>query len=106
MKHIETRMLADGLVEIPASVRERLNLKEGDRIDFYLEDEGRTVRFLARNGKLSDIKRLFKHGGPPIDVDKEIAEALGEKHDRINREWQEWDEFQEWRKAKASQAAE
>jgi AbrB family looped-hinge helix DNA binding protein len=106
MKHLETRMRADGSVVIPDEIKERLKLKEGDRVDFYLERNGRSVRLIARNGRLSDLKGLFKHEGPPINVDDEIMASLAEKHDRINREWAEWHAFQEWRKSRTADAAE
>jgi bifunctional DNA-binding transcriptional regulator/antitoxin component of YhaV-PrlF toxin-antitoxin module len=106
MKLLETKMKAGGMLEIPADVCERLKLKEGDRVDFFLDDNGRSVRLLARNGKLSNLKGLFKHEGPPLDIDEAISEHLAEKQERINREWREWHEFQEWRKAKSARAAE
>jgi bifunctional DNA-binding transcriptional regulator/antitoxin component of YhaV-PrlF toxin-antitoxin module len=100
MKLLEARMKAGGVLEIPADVCERLKLKEGDRIDFFLEDNGRSVSLLARNGKLSNLKGLFKHEGPPLDIDEAISEHLAEKHERINREWREW------RTAQSTRAAE
>ena len=106
MEHHEVRMGAAGSVTIPEAIRDLLKLKEGDRIDFYMDRNGRTVKLLARNGKLSDLKGLFAHSGPPIDVDAEIMASLGEKHDRINRRWAEWQAFQEWRKSRPADAAE
>ena len=102
----EARLDAAGSVVIPESIRAHLKLKEGDRIDFYLDRNGRSVTMIARNGKISDIKGLFKHSGPPLDDDEEISEALAEKHDRINREWAEWHDFQQWRQSRAADAAE
>ena len=106
MDHHETRMGAAGAVIIPEAIREQLHLKEGDRIDFYIERNGRTVRMMARNRKLSNIKGLFSHSGPPIDVEEEIVATLSEKHDRINRRWAEWQAFQDWLKSKRADAAE
>ena len=106
MEHYETRMGTAGLVTIPEAIREQLKLKEGDRIDFYMDGNGRTVNMIARNKKLSDLKGLFSHSGPPIDVDAEIMASLGEKHDRINRQWAEWQAFQDWRKSRPADAAE
>lgn len=106
MEHHETRMGPAGTVTIPEAIRERLNLKEGDRIDFYIDRNGRIVNMIARNRKLSDIKGLFADNGPPIDVDAEIMASLGEKHDRINRQWSEWQAFQDWLTSRPADAAE
>lgn len=106
MEHHEARMGTAGTVTLPDAVREQLDLKEGDRLDFYVERSGRTVRMMARNRKLSSIKGLFSHSGPPIDDDTEIMATLAEKHDRINRQWDEWQAFQDWLKAKRADAAE
>ena len=106
MEHLEARMRADGSIAVPSEIRQKLKLKEGDRIDFYFDANGRSVSLIARNGKLSDLKGLFQHSGPPLDIDEEIAKSIAEKHDRINREWAEWHAFQEWRKSRAQSAAE
>ena len=73
MEIYEARLGAAGTVVIPDSIRAHLKLKEGDRIDFYVDRNGRSVTLVARNGKISDIKGLFKHSGPPIDDDEAIS---------------------------------
>ncbi len=95
-----------GMVTIPEAIQQQLQLKEGDRIDFYLDRNGRSVHMIARNRKLSDMKGLFSHDGPPVDADAGIMASLGEKHDRINRQWSEWQAFQDWLKSRPADAAE
>ena len=108
MPHYEARMKSDGEIEIPSEVRKFLVLKEGDRLDFYVNENTRTVRVLARNAKLSELFGSLDLG-PSVaplsqqDIDNGIGDYLTEKHDRISREWNEWREFQDWKKARAAE---
>jgi bifunctional DNA-binding transcriptional regulator/antitoxin component of YhaV-PrlF toxin-antitoxin module len=107
MPHYEARMKPAGEIEIPLEVREFYALKDGDCVDFYVDPGRRTVEILARNAKTSEL--LGSLGGSsvapfsPQAMDDAIGDYLGEKHDRISRQWNEWREFQEWKKAKAAE---
>jgi AbrB family looped-hinge helix DNA binding protein len=109
MPHYEAKMSSKGQITVPSEVREFLLLKEGDRVDFYIDPRAHSVRVLARNAKLFDLVGLLDRDRVPTqpmtqeDMDEQIGEHLGEKHERISREWNEWREFQDWKKARAAE---
>ena len=112
MPHYEARLSSKGQLTIPSEVRTRLDLKEGDRVDFYLEPQSSVVRLVARNKGLADLKGIVRvPPGQKIalsdgDIDKAIGEYLTEKHERIEREWREYQEFKEWKRSGSVKAAE
>jgi AbrB family looped-hinge helix DNA binding protein len=109
MPHYEAKVSSKGQITVPSEVREFFSLKEGDRLDFYVDPRSRSVRVLARNAKFSDLVgvlgRRGKQGGSPTpeEIDEAIGEHLKKKHERISREWNEWREFQDWKKARAAE---
>ena len=109
MPHYEAKMSSKGQITVPAEVREHFALKEGDRVDFYVDPRARSVRMLARNAKLAELRGIIgvargRKGKPAqADIDNAIGEHLKEKHERISREWNEWREFQEWKKSRAAE---
>jgi len=109
MPHYEAKVSSKGQITIPSEVREFFSLREGDRVDFYVDPRTRSVRILARNAKLSDLRGLLDdipRTDQPLsqsDLDEAIGDYLAEKHERISREWNEWREFQEWKKARAAE---
>jgi len=110
MTHYEARMSSKGQVTIPSKVRESLELKEGDLVDFYIDDR-RSVRIIARNKKLADLRGILGRYKDQIptsldEVDRAVGSYLGEKHDRISREWNEWQEFLDWKRTRHPSAAE
>ena len=109
MPHYEAVMSSKGQVTIPSKVRDFFDLKEGDRIDFYIDERSGDVRIIARNKKLSGlVGMLSKQTAMPDtapslqELDDAIGDYLGEKHDRISREWNERHEFEEWKRNKAA----
>jgi antitoxin PrlF len=108
MPHYEAKLSSKGQITVPAEVREFFALKEGDRVDFYVDPRMRAVHILARNAKLSDLLGVLDspRSGPPLsqeEIDRAIGDHLTEKHERISREWNEWREFLEWKKARAAE---
>ena len=109
MPHYEAKMSSKGQITVPAEVREFFALKDGDRVDFYIDLRTRAVRILARNAKLADLKGLLgKSRGvgrqtTQADLDRAVGDYLTDKHQRISAEWNEWHEFREWKKAKAAE---
>lgn len=109
MPHYEAKVSSKGQITIPAEVRNFFTLKEGDKVDFYVDPRSRAVTILARNAKVSDLFGILKDRIPdrsPLtleEMDQGIADLLAEKHERISREWTEWHEFQEWKKSRAAE---
>lgn len=52
------RITSKGQVTIPAPIRERLNLREGDEVDFLIE--GNTIRLIRAEGELSRGERMVR----------------------------------------------
>jgi AbrB family looped-hinge helix DNA binding protein len=107
MPHYESRMSSKGQITVPAPLRGILKLKEGDRMDFYLDPLGGPVRIIARNKRIRDlVGTLPRPGSEPLTpkaIDDAIGDYLVEKHERISREWNEWQEFQAWKAARAAE---
>ncbi|MCW5696295.1 MAG: AbrB/MazE/SpoVT family DNA-binding domain-containing protein [Bauldia sp.] len=109
MPHYEAKTSSKGQITVPAEVRSFLGLKEGDRVDFYIDPSTRRVQIIARNAKLADLRGVVPPpNGRPVtqeEIDRGIGEYLSEKHERISQEWNEWREFQNWRRRNAKKAA-
>ena len=78
-----------GRVVLPADVRERLNIKEGDRLTLRLEPDG-TIRLQTAAVYARSLLGMFKHLAPGRSlVDELIAERRREAvmEDRKDREF-------------------
>lgn len=79
------KLTSKGQTTIPKPVREALQLKPGDRIDFIVEDNGRVV-LRARNRRLEDVVGILKRPGQPVatieEMDEGIARAVAERYER------------------------
>jgi AbrB family looped-hinge helix DNA binding protein len=51
-------LTSKGQTTIPKEVRERLNLKPGDRLDFIFDEDG-TLRVVPLNVRLDDLKSIL-----------------------------------------------
>ena len=56
-------LTSKGQTTIPREVREFLRLKSGDRIDFKLNTDGKTVTLRAANIHISELKGMLKREG-------------------------------------------
>jgi antitoxin PrlF len=77
-----------GQVTIPVEVRKSLALKDGDKIEFVQDGDGRWI-MQALNASIDGALGLLKHKGPPLSVeemDEGIGQAICEDMDRINRQ--------------------
>ena len=76
---------AKGQTTIPKALREKLDLKPGDRIDFIVEADGRVV-LRPRNRKAVSFAGILKRPGQKVatleDMDRGIAEAVTKRHER------------------------
>jgi antitoxin PrlF len=55
----DATMTSKGQVTIPKEIREKLRLKTGDRLTFWIDDRGE-VRIVARNRRLRDMIGFMK----------------------------------------------
>lgn len=80
------KVTAKGQITIPKHVREKLNLRPGDKVRFEIDDDG-TARMRAINRSLDDIIGMLKPycDGPAVTVEEmndAIAEAAAERAER------------------------
>src|SRR5436309_3125765 len=79
---------------VPAAVRKQLGLKTGDIVDFYIEEGESAVGIVARNKSIVELAGMLDAYRPGKgravsieEMDEAVGQHLGEKHDRISREW-------------------
>lgn len=72
-------LTSKGQITIPSSVRNRLGLKTGDRIDFIVEPGGR-ITLAAKQTPFEDLQGIFRRPGKRAvslrDMDKGIEKAI------------------------------
>lgn len=87
----KAKITSKGQITLPKELRQRLNVKEGDEIEF-VEENGKTwVR--PRNVDIMDLAgMLHRPGMRPISIeemDEAVMEAVADDDERIRREWGE-----------------
>ena len=92
MVHYEARMRSKGQITVPVAVREFFELRAGDLVDFYLDEQTRTVEIVARNKPVTALFGILNQdvdlGTGPLKqnaLDGAIADHLAEDDDRIAR---------------------
>jgi antitoxin PrlF len=64
------KLTSKGQITIPKQVRERLNLRAGDRVEFTMEGEDRVLLRPAR-GRVLDLEgALHRPGSPAVALDE------------------------------------
>lgn len=78
-------LTSKGQITIPKEVRDRLGVREGDRLAFRFDDQGRLIVTPEMRDPLGNLPGLLRHlgKGQPVPVE-EMAEAVrrraAEKH--------------------------
>jgi len=92
VSHHEAKMTSKGQITVPSAVREFLELKAGDVVDFYVGDQGR-VEIIARNKPVSELFGMLNthvdlSQGPltQASIDEAISDHLAEEDERITRQ--------------------
>ena|ERR1700733_9923763 len=80
----------DGIVQLPAALREKLRIKEGCEVEFFVTVDG-DVFFHAITGRAKNWNGAFsvESRTPPISItemDAGIAEQMSEDDARIRRQ--------------------
>lgn len=80
-----------GRLVLPADVREKLNIRDGDKIALTLEADG-SVMMTTRDVAIRQLRGMFKRPGKRSSVasDGLIAERRREAR-KEDREFREWD---------------
>lgn len=76
---IQLKLSANGRISIPADVRERLGLKDGDSLSFEETEDGLVLRTTAQSVRRAQaIVRKMMKGKPKVTVDDFLAEKRRE----------------------------
>jgi AbrB family looped-hinge helix DNA binding protein len=63
-----TTLTSKGQITVPKSIRERLNIRPGDRIHFFVEDEG-TVIFMPAKSDVRELKGILSKPKNPVTIE-------------------------------------
>ena len=80
MARYDAKTSRKGQATIPIEVRELLGLKPGGTVQFITTPEGE-VKLVAKSRGLESVKGLFAHGGPPLDIEQAIMDAVAARND-------------------------
>lgn len=69
-------LTSKGQITVPKAIRERLNLQPGDRIYFFIEDDG-AVTFLPAKSDVRELKGILPKPKQPVSVEA-MNEAIAE----------------------------
>ena len=85
------KVTSKGQITLPKEVRERLNIKEGDEVEFF-EEGGRTWIW-PRNVSIMDLAGILHRPGMKAlsieEMEAAVMDAASEDDEQIRREWQE-----------------
>ena len=80
---MESALTSKGQATIPKPVRERLGLKAGDRVKFFIHSDGTVV--LLPKVPISSLRGIVKWSGRPVtleEMDEAIASGITERYER------------------------
>ena len=78
---MQATITSKGQVTVPKSIRDRLHLKPGDKIDFVLEEDG-GLRVTPVTASVTQLKGMVPRPGFPVSVeqmDEAIARSAARK---------------------------
>jgi antitoxin PrlF len=84
----EAKMTSKGQITLPKDIRLKLGLKQGDRVRFVIEDDGR-VRLLPAKRDISELVGILpkpKRSYSLEEIDEGIRRAVAEKYARHDRD--------------------
>jgi AbrB family looped-hinge helix DNA binding protein len=77
---MQATLTSKGQITVPKAIREKLRLHAGDKLDFFLRDDGH-VEMVPVRVSMKDLKSMIP---PPVkgvsleDMDRAVAEGAGE----------------------------
>lgn len=84
----EAKMTSKGQITLPKDIRDRLGLRQGDRVRFIVEDDGR-VRLLPAKRDISELVGILpkpKRSYSLEEIDEAMQKAVAEKYARHDRD--------------------
>lgn len=61
-------LTSKGQITVPKQIRERLNIRPGDRIHFFVEDDG-TVTFMPAKSDVRELKGILPKPRNPVSIE-------------------------------------
>ena len=61
-------LTSKGQITVPKSIRDRLNIQPGDRIHFFIEDDG-TITFIPVKSDVRELKGILPKPKRPVSVE-------------------------------------
>ena len=61
-------LTSKGQITVPKQIRERLNIRPGDRVHFFVEDDG-TVTFMPAKSDVRALKGILPKPGKPVSIE-------------------------------------
>jgi antitoxin PrlF len=85
--HYEATVTSKGQITLPAQLRARLNLKDGDKVEFYADHEGRIMMRPRNRSTAAFLDALEPRMPDPRfgSDDEAIARAVAERDTRSRR---------------------
>jgi AbrB family looped-hinge helix DNA binding protein len=80
MARYDAKTSLKGQTTIPVEVRKLIGLEPGGSVQFVSTPDGE-VRLVAKRRGLQTLKGLFRHSGPPVDIDEAIMDAVTARTD-------------------------
>ncbi len=83
----EATITSKGQVTIPARLREKLNLNDGDKVEFYVDHDGRVMMRPRQRSARAFLDALEpRHADPSLASDDDaIAKAIEERDAKTRR---------------------
>ena len=84
--HFEATITSKGQLTLPAPLRARLNLKDGDKVEFYVDHKGR-IMMRPRNGSAKGFLDALqpRRPDPAVASDDDAFSKAVEKRDARTR---------------------
>jgi antitoxin PrlF len=87
----DATLTSKGQVTVPAEIRDRLDVKAGDRLRFHLDESGRlTITPIRRRSIFERLHELeLPSLGRPVtdqDIADAVAEAMREQEERVKKQ--------------------
>ena len=70
------KLTSKGQITVPKSIRDRLNIRPGDRIHFFVEDDGAVV-FMPAKSDVRELKGILPKPKKPVTIEA-MNEAIAE----------------------------
>lgn len=77
----EAKMTSKGQITLPKEIRDKLGLRQGDRVRFIVEDDGR-VRMLPAKRSVAELLGILPNPGRKFSLEEidEIVQTAVAKH--------------------------